>query len=125
VIGPTNVQLRTLKFIQSFTESNGVCPTLREICEYFGISSTNGANDRLLGLIRKGLITKGERDRSRTIVVTEAGLALLGRTRKPIPPIIHYTEPTKCVDCGATLFTLTCPMCRAELRELKKAAGRT
>ena len=49
-------QKEALAFINHYLASFGVPPTLREIAKAMGIGSTNGANDHLRGLIRKGYL---------------------------------------------------------------------
>ena len=48
--GLTKRQEQTLDFIRSSIEDRGYPPTLREIGEHLGISSTNGVNDHLRAL---------------------------------------------------------------------------
>lgn len=71
----TERQGAILEFIRECIEARGFPPTLREIGERFHISSTNGVNDHLRALERKGaiyrdsLISRGIRiaDGSRTV----------------------------------------------------------
>lgn len=57
----THRQRMVLDFIKSSLAEKGYAPTLREIAEHMGISSTNGVNDHLNALIRKGaLLRAGE-----------------------------------------------------------------
>ncbi len=55
---PTERQLKVLDFIRSHAAANGYPPTLREIGKHMGIRSTNGVNDHLRALERKGLIRR-------------------------------------------------------------------
>lgn len=72
--GPTSRQVEILRVILSFTEKNGMPPTLREIGKAARIASTNGVNDHLHALERKGLI--GRRDLlSRSLTLTPLGRA--------------------------------------------------
>ena len=52
--GLTKRQQQTLEFIRKSIEERGYPPTLREIGESMGIRSTNGVNDHLRALERKG-----------------------------------------------------------------------
>ena len=56
--GLTKRQEQTLDFIRSSIEDRGYPPTLREIGEHMGIRSTNGVNDHLRALERKGYLTR-------------------------------------------------------------------
>jgi SOS-response transcriptional repressor LexA len=61
----TNRQAEVLDFI----ERSSIPPTLREIGAELGIKSTNGVNDHLRALERKGRIDCATDSRSRHIVV--------------------------------------------------------
>ncbi|MDC0717699.1 transcriptional repressor LexA [Nannocystis bainbridge] len=56
----THRQQQALDFISSCLEANGYPPTLREIGEHMGIRSTNGVNDHLKALERKGYLLREE-----------------------------------------------------------------
>ena len=56
--GLTKRQAQTLDFIRQSIEDRGYPPTLREIGEPMGIRSTNGVNDHLRALERKGYLTR-------------------------------------------------------------------
>ncbi|HLV68820.1 MAG TPA: transcriptional repressor LexA [Polyangiaceae bacterium] len=56
--GLTKRQEQTLEFIRRSIEERGYPPTLREIGEYMGIRSTNGVNDHLRALERKGYLRR-------------------------------------------------------------------
>ncbi len=56
----THRQKQALDFITVSLEKNGYPPTLREIGEHMGIKSTNGVNDHLKALERKGYLTREE-----------------------------------------------------------------
>ncbi|HYQ45387.1 MAG TPA: transcriptional repressor LexA [Polyangiaceae bacterium] len=56
--GLTARQEQTLDFIRKSIEERGYPPTLREIGEYMGIRSTNGVNDHLRALERKGYLRR-------------------------------------------------------------------
>jgi repressor LexA len=50
----TERQDKILSFIKKSIQDQGYPPTIREIGEHFGIRSTNGVNDHLKALERKG-----------------------------------------------------------------------
>ena len=54
----TNRQSQILDYITASIDERGFPPTLREIGEYFGIKSTNGVNDHLKALERKGFLLR-------------------------------------------------------------------
>lgn len=60
VAGLTKRQREIYDFIRSYTASNGYPPSIREIGRNFAIRSTNGVNDHLKALERKGKISRGE-----------------------------------------------------------------
>jgi repressor LexA len=68
--GLTKRQAQTLDYIRQSIEERGYPPTLREIGEYMGIRSTNGVNDHLRALERKGYLTR-EDMKSRALRVVD------------------------------------------------------
>ena len=68
----TERQEKILAFIQRCIEEQGYPPTIREIGEHFGIRSTNGVNDHLKALERKGYLLRGEL-KSRALSVLDGG----------------------------------------------------
>jgi len=69
--GLTKRQLQTLDFIRQSINQRGYPPTLREIGEHMGIRSTNGVNDHLRALERKGYLRR-EDMKSRALKLVEA-----------------------------------------------------
>lgn len=76
--GLTDRQRMVLEYICGSIDERGYPPTLREIGNKLGIRSTNGVNDHLRALERKGFLTR-EDMKSRTLRPTEATLDLVGR----------------------------------------------
>jgi repressor LexA len=74
----TEKQERVLQFIESQTRQHGYPPTIREIGLHLGIKSTNGVNDHLNALQRKGFLSRAE-GKSRTLRV----VAREGRLSEP------------------------------------------
>src|SRR5690348_15370776 len=72
--GLTKRQEQTLDFIRKSIEERGYPPTLREIGEYMGIRSTNGVNDHLRALERKGYLRR-EDMKSRALRLVDDHLA--------------------------------------------------
>jgi repressor LexA len=96
--GLTKRQQEILNFIIENIREDGYPPTIAEIGERFGISSTNGVNDHLLALEKKGYIERSSK--ARGIHVTgkaalglyhnEAGMApLLGRVAAGQPLMVE------------------------------------
>lgn len=88
-IGPTDRQLAILRFIARETDVDGFPPTIREIGKELGITSTNGVNDHLRALERKGFIERRPRMRARGLKLTPlawgvVAVALCPTCRRPI-----------------------------------------
>lgn len=81
----TDRQKEILTFIQRTTEERGFPPTIREIGEEMDIRSTNGVNDHLKALERKGFLTRGEQQ-SRSLVPTKRARMILGMGAKKSDP---------------------------------------
>ncbi|HZH04064.1 MAG TPA: transcriptional repressor LexA [Myxococcaceae bacterium] len=73
----TERQREILNFIVKETEQRGFPPTIREIGEEMDIRSTNGVNDHLKALERKGYLLRGEQQ-SRSLVPTKRARLVLG-----------------------------------------------
>src|SRR3989441_4395405 len=76
----TDRQEKILSFIKKSIQDQGYPPTIREIGQAFGIRSTNGVNDHLKALERKGYVSRGEL-KSRALTVLEGGRA--GEAQRP------------------------------------------
>jgi repressor LexA len=70
MLGLTKRQEQTLEFIRESIKGRGYPPTLREIGEHMGIRSTNGVNDHLRALERKGYLRR-EDMKSRALRVVD------------------------------------------------------
>ena len=68
----TERQEKILDYIKHCIHEQGYPPTIREIGEHFGIRSTNGVNDHLKALERKGHLLREEL-KSRALSVLEGG----------------------------------------------------
>src|SRR5260370_9150584 len=79
----TNRQKQILHFIVRESELKGFPPTIREIGEQMDIRSTNGENDHLKALERKGYLIRGEQQTRSLVPTKRTRLVLgLGATRK-------------------------------------------
>jgi repressor LexA len=81
----TDRQKEILQFILRTSEERGFPPTIREIGEEMEIASTNGVNDHLKALERKGFLTRGEQQ-SRSLVATKRARLVLGLGAKKHDP---------------------------------------
>jgi repressor LexA len=101
----TERQSKVLKFIERSMASSGYPPTLREIGNAFGIKSTNGVNDHLRALMKKGYLAR-EAGKSRTLKVlmpkTKTNSSTLGQS---IPIFASLSEMRK-VAPTAPLFAI-------------------
>jgi len=75
--GLTERQLEVLRFIARQIDQAGYPPTIREIGEALDIRSTNGVNDHLKALERKGYLTR-DPAKSRALIPTSAAREVLG-----------------------------------------------
>jgi len=83
--GLTTRQQMVLDFIRQSIADRGYPPTLREIGARMGIRSTNGVNDHLRALERKGYLTR-EDMKSRALRPTGLAAAALGDDGIPRQP---------------------------------------
>jgi len=98
----TDRQREILKFILKETEVRGFPPTIREIGEEMDISSTNGVNDHLKALERKGYLWRGEQQ-SRSLVPTKRARLVLGLGQKKDAGVVDVPLLGK-VAAGAPLL---------------------
>jgi SOS-response transcriptional repressor LexA len=73
----TDRQRAVLEAIHNMNELSGFPPTMRELAAEVGIKSTNGINEYLQALERKGMVARKERV-SRTIRLTDTGRSEIG-----------------------------------------------
>jgi repressor LexA len=90
----TERQEKILAFIKKSIQEQGYPPTIREIGEHFGIRSTNGVNDHLKALERKGYLMRGEL-KSRALSLIEGG--------KPARFVRRDVEAAPEADSGRTV----------------------
>ena len=74
----TERQLEVLRFIVSQVEERGYPPTIREIGEALSIASTNGVNDHLKALEKKGYLQR-DAAKSRALIATPLAREALGQ----------------------------------------------
>jgi repressor LexA len=98
----TDRQREILTFILKETEVRGFPPTIREIGEEMEIRSTNGVNDHLKALERKGYLNRGEQQ-SRSLVPTKRARLVLGMGSRKDPQMVEVPLLGK-VAAGAPLL---------------------
>ncbi|HBF76169.1 MAG TPA: repressor LexA [Lactobacillus sp.] len=116
-------QLAILRFIYDQTQSHGYPPTVREIGEKVGLSSTSTVHGHIARLAKKGLLIK-DPTKPRALEVTDLGIDALGIVKTPtkIPilgtvaagePILavqeavdYFPVPDQLVDEASDLFML-------------------
>ncbi len=89
----TQRQKMVLEFIQTTIDTDGYPPTLREIGNFMGIRSTNGVNDHLRALERKGYLTRKDM-KSRTLRPTR----MVERLLKGTTPIVAELEESDMIE---------------------------
>lgn len=82
----TERQRAVLTFISASIDERGYPPTLREIGNHLGIKSTNGVNDHLRALERKGFLTR-EDMKSRTLRLVRSPDGLSSTPPPPEPEV--------------------------------------
>jgi repressor LexA len=87
----TDRQREILDFISQSIEERGYPPTLREIGLHFGIRSTNGVNDHLRALEKKGHLQR-EDLKSRALRPVGAPGAVGGAAGRPDPRLADIVE---------------------------------
>lgn len=76
----TGRQAQVLRFVAQYIASHGYPPTIREIGDHFGWTSTTAPRDHVAALRRKGALT-GLPHRSRTIALTDLAHAFIAKER--------------------------------------------
>jgi len=99
--GLTDRQREVLDYISDSIRKRGYPPTLREIGSHFGIRSTNGVNDHLRALEKKGFLHREDlKSRAlRPVVMDEAyvEVPVLGRVAagQPLLAVQNYEDTVK------------------------------
>jgi repressor LexA len=84
--GMTQRQREILDYIIGCIRDRGLPPTIAEIGDHFGITSTNGVNDHLLALEKKGYIERSSK--ARGIRVLEKATVSLYRSDVGVLPLL-------------------------------------
>ena len=64
-------QEQALRFIQSYSEENGVSPTLRELCRHMDYKAIGSAQDMIAALRKKDFLKTPDRQAARSFVLTD------------------------------------------------------
>lgn len=124
-------QFQILGFVAESMDIRGYAPTLREIGARFAIGSTNGVNEHLTALERKGMLLRGAHGTARTMRITPAARDLLGYAPKPDgkAPVVPSTAPVvavrygwRCGRCNFLTFDLDKPCTGCRLARQRKVA---
>ena len=97
----TDRQREVLEFITSSIRRRGYPPTLREIGTHFGIRSTNGVNDHLRALEKKGYLQREDlKSRALRPLVSEGDMVeipVLGKVAagQPLLAVRNYEDTVK------------------------------
>jgi len=97
--GLTDRQLEVLRYIARQIEEAGYPPTIREIGEGLDIRSTNGVNDHLKALERKGFLTR-DPVKSRALIPTSRAREALGGGPARAGNVIPFSRGTPKVAAG-------------------------
>ncbi|MCA9409038.1 MAG: transcriptional repressor LexA [Candidatus Omnitrophica bacterium] len=83
----THKQKKVLKFIYDSIKYNNLPPTIREIAQEFGFSSTGTVRDYLKALVKKGYIKVSEKKSRAIELVRETifSIPILGRVQAGLP----------------------------------------
>ncbi|HVV86113.1 MAG TPA: transcriptional repressor LexA [Kofleriaceae bacterium] len=90
----TDRQQQILDFIAESINARGFPPTLREIGEHFGIRSTNGVNDHLKALEKKGYLRREDLKSRAMRPVSMANVVSLAERRRPIGNAVPFEDLT-------------------------------
>ncbi len=80
-------QRKVLDFIENFIEISGYPPSITEIGEHLGVSSTFGVRKHVDALVKKGLIVRGGAGLSRTLrpAQNRSSIPIIGRVTAGAP----------------------------------------
>jgi repressor LexA len=88
----TDRQQQILDFIGESINARGFPPTLREIGEHFGIRSTNGVNDHLKALEKKGYLRREDLKSRAMRPVSMANVVSLAERRRPVGNAVPFED---------------------------------
>jgi repressor LexA len=98
----TKRQKELLDFIEYYSDENGYAPTLREICDRFGLSSVATAHKHLSRLIEKGYISRTP-NVSRALETTPLDAGTISSEEIPMMGYIAAGKPIEAVQGSDTI----------------------
>ena len=101
----TDRQLQVLKFIAQQIEDAGYPPTIREIGEALDIRSTNGVNDHLKALEKKGFLSR-DPVKSRALIPTPQARDALGQDARKHSNVVPFMKPSAARAASARLVEI-------------------
>lgn len=81
-------QSKVLDFVEEFIDISGYPPSVAEITEFLGVSSTFGVRKHLEALIKKGFLVRGGTGLSRSLMVARPSMSSGGVRRTSSVPIL-------------------------------------
>ncbi len=81
-------QRRVLDYIEEYLEISGYPPSISEITDYLGVSSTFGVRKHLEALLRKGFLVRGGAGLSRALMVARPSVKIGGERHSNAIPVI-------------------------------------
>jgi repressor LexA len=91
----TQRQREILDFISASISERGFPPTLREIGEHFQIRSTNGVNDHLKALEKKGHLRREDLKSRAMRPISMSNVVSLAERRRPIGNAVPFEDLTE------------------------------
>jgi repressor LexA len=115
----TDRQREVLRAIHRLTVEHGYPPTLRDVCNVFGWSSTTAILDHAALLRKKGCLGRRDFGNSRSsLLLTSRGLEELGYVPPPSTPktLGEGISAIRCSHCNVTRIGAgICPGCRGRI----------
>src|SRR5579883_680256 len=81
-------QRRVLDYIEEYLEISGYPPSIAEIGDFLGVSSTFGVRKHLDALLKKGFLVRGGAGLSRAIMVARPSVSIGGERHSNAIPVI-------------------------------------
>lgn len=81
-------QSKVLDFVEEFIDITGYPPSIAEITEFLGVSSTFGVRKHLEALVKKGFLMRGGSGLSRSLLVVRPSMESGGARRTSSVPIV-------------------------------------
>lgn len=99
----TERQQEILDYIQDYTATQGFAPSIRDICDYFDISSTRGVHRHLETLEEKGYLKRASTPRSIKIIQESISDAFSRTVELPMLGFIAAGAPIEAIEQQETM----------------------